>query len=116
MKATGNLILDRTFEFAFEIISFTSEIEKTKKFAVANQLLKSGTSIGANAKEAQSPESKADFIHKMKISAKEAQETEYWLELCKYSEELPDPGKLIDKVREISKILTAIITTSKNRL
>jgi four helix bundle protein len=116
MKATGNIILDRTFEFAIDIIAFTSEIERTRKFAVANQLLKSGTSIGANAREAQSPESKADFIHKMKISAKEAQETEYWLLLCKYAPELPEPGKLLDKVQEISKILTAIISTSKNRL
>ncbi|MEO5643802.1 MAG: four helix bundle protein [Bacteroidia bacterium] len=116
MKATGNVILDHTFEFAIAIISFTYEIEKTRKFAVANQLLKSGTSIGANANDAQSPESKADFIHKLKISAKEAQETEYWLMLCKYSDELSDPGQLIEKVQEICKILTAIISTSKNRL
>jgi four helix bundle protein len=116
MKATGNLILDKSFEFSLSIIEFTHQIEELKKFAIANQLLKSGTSIGANIREAQSPESKVDFIHKMKISAKEAQETEYWLLLCKHSEFLPDPGKLLENVNSMQKILSSIISTSKKRL
>ena len=108
--------MDRSFELSLDIVEFTSQIEKLKKFAIANQLLKSGTSIGANVREAQSPESVADFIHKMKISAKEAQETEYWLLLCEHSEHLPNPGKLLDNVKTIQKILSSIISTSKKRL
>ena len=71
---TKNEILDLSFEFALNIINFVEELEGKKKFVVANQLLKSGTSIGANIFEAQSAESKADFIHKLKISDKEAKE------------------------------------------
>ncbi|MBK8826981.1 MAG: four helix bundle protein [Saprospiraceae bacterium] len=74
-----NLILDLSFGFALEIIKFTEGLEQLKKYNLANQLFRSGTSIGANVREAQSAESKADFIHKIKISAKEAEEAEYWL-------------------------------------
>ena len=69
---TKNEILDLSFEFALNIIDFVEELENKRKFVIANQLLKSGTSIGANIFEAQSAESKADFIHKLKISDKEA--------------------------------------------
>jgi four helix bundle protein len=115
MKATGNLILDSSFQFALNIISFTDQLDEKRKYTIARQLLKSGTSIGANVNEAQAPESKNDFIHKMKISAKEAAETQYWLLLCKYSENLPDPGHLLDDVVSIQKILGKIIATSKSR-
>src|SRR6476620_7970129 len=81
-----NLIVDLTFEFSLEIIRYTSLLEKERKFVLARQLLRSGTSIGANVREAQNAESKADFIHKMKIAAKEADETLYWLILCERSE------------------------------
>ena len=80
-----NVILNLTFEFALKIVDFCDELDSLKKFALSNQLFKSGTSIGANAREAQNAESKADFIHKFKISAKEVEETEYWLLLCKHS-------------------------------
>ena len=63
-------------------------------------------------REAQNAESKADFIHKMKIAAKEADETEYWLLLCKYSKSYPDPGVLIEKNKSIIKILSRIISSS----
>jgi len=65
----SNPILDKTFQFSLEIIAFCEVLESNKKFVISNQLLKSGTSIGANVVEAQNAESKADFIHKMKISA-----------------------------------------------
>ncbi len=81
-----NLIVDLTFDFALEIIKYTGLLEKDRKFVLATQLLKSGTSIGANVREAQNAESKPDFIHKMKIAAKEADETEYWLLLCDKTE------------------------------
>lgn len=71
-----------TFEFAKEIILFAHQLDDEKKYVIARQLFRSGTSIGANIREAQNAESKADFIHKFKISAKEADKTQYWLELC----------------------------------
>jgi four helix bundle protein len=84
-----------------------------KKFALSNQLFRSGTSIGANAREAQNAESKADFIHKFKIAAEEIEETEYWLHLCKYSKKLPDPTLLLTDLEPIKKITSKIIGTSK---
>ena len=77
--------------------------------------LKSGTSIGANIREAQNAESKADFIHKFKIAAKEIEETIYWLELCKYSENYPNSDELIEKINNISRIVNKIIITSKQK-
>ncbi len=77
-----NLIVDLTFKFSLAIIQYCEELEVNKKFVIARQLLKSGTSIGANVGEAQNAESKSDFIHKFKVAAKEADETEYWLQLC----------------------------------
>ena len=86
-----------------------------KKFVIANQLLKSGTSIGANIREAQNAESKADFIHKFKIAAKEIEETIYWLELCKFSDNYPNVDDLIEQVNNISRIVNKIIITSKQK-
>ena len=96
-----------------KIIAFTETLRKQNRFLLANQLFKSGTSIGANIHEAQSPESKADFVHKMKIADKENRETAYWLMLCKKSDSLPDPGDLLAENEEIGKILSEIISTSK---
>jgi len=77
MSEKPNLIVDLTFNFSLKIISFTEILESKKKFNMANQLFKSGTSIGANVSEAQGAESKNDFKHKCKIAYKEAEETEY---------------------------------------
>jgi len=109
-----NIILDKSFEFALDIIVFCEELENQKKFVIARQLLKSGTSIGANIREAQSCESKQDFVHKLKIAAKEAEETEYWLMLCKCSKTYPTNDSLLSGILEIKKILTSIISTVKN--
>ena len=73
-KYKDNALLIKTFNFALNIIDYTTELQEQKKFVIANQLLKSGTSIGANSKESQNAESKADFIHKLKIAIKEADE------------------------------------------
>ncbi len=89
-----NLIVDLTFQFALDIINYAEQLQKIKKYVLATQLLKSGTSIGANVREAQNAESKQDFIHKMKVAAKEADETEYWLLLCNSSEGYPNCEKL----------------------
>lgn len=108
-----NLIVDLTFDFALKIISFTELLEEKRKFNIANQLFRSGTSIGANVREAQNAQSKADFIHKIKLAAKEADETTYWLSLCEKSENYPSPIELIQEIESINKILSKIISTSK---
>lgn len=114
-KYQDNLILKETFEFAIEIIKYSELLEKDKRFVIAKQLLRSGTSIGANVKEAQNSESKADFIHKLKIALKEADETEYWLFLIDAIDTYPDPNKLIAKLESIIKILNKIISSSKRK-
>jgi len=110
-----NLILTLTFEFSIEIIEFCEILEEKKKYVIAKQLLKSGTSIGANVKEAQSSESRADFIHKIKIAEKEAEETEYWLLLCEHAKNYPYNESLMEKLVSIKKILAKIIVTSKSK-
>ncbi|SHG89287.1 four helix bundle protein [Chryseobacterium oranimense] len=109
-----NVIVNKTFDFALNIIEFSEELYKVNKFSLANQIFKSGTSIGANVREAQNAESKADFIHKLKIAAKEADETEYWLLLCLQSPHLQSPSeKMLSDLREILLILSKIISSSK---
>ncbi len=88
-KYQNNPILKETFEFSISIVEYTELLQENRKFAISNQIIRSGTSIGANVKEAQNAESKADFIHKMKIALKEADETEYWLFLCKNLKSYP---------------------------
>ncbi|MEQ8424947.1 MAG: four helix bundle protein, partial [Cyclobacteriaceae bacterium] len=80
---------------------------------IAKQIIRSGTSIGANSNEAQDSESKADFVHKLKIAAKEARETRYWLELCKRSDSYPFDETLLTDLDSIQKVLNKIIATSK---
>jgi four helix bundle protein len=108
-----NIILNKSLQFALDVISFCDILEQEKKFVIARQLLKSGTSIGANIREAQHAESRADFIHKMKIAIKEAEETNYWLELCRMSSSYPTPINLAEDLEQIIKILSKIIFTSK---
>jgi len=114
--ASENIIVDKTFQFALDIVVFTEKLEINKKFVVANQLLKSGMSIGANVREAQNAESKADFIHKMKIALKETEETQYWLDICNASENYPDSQNLIEEINTIKLILSKIVGTSKRSL
>jgi four helix bundle protein len=113
MNDKPNLIVDLTFSFSLKIISFTEILESMKKFNMANQLFKSGTSIGANVREAQGAESKADFKHKCKVAYKEAEETEYWLLLCKYAESYPFEQDMLDDVQSIMRILGKIISSTK---
>ncbi len=108
-----NVILEKSFDFALNIIAYSELLEKNRKYVIAKQVLRSGTSIGANIREAQSAESRADFIHKLKIADKEANETEYWLQLCKYAKSYPDPQEIGDSLLEIKKLLSRIISTSR---
>lgn len=112
-KPENNPVLHLSFEFAPQIIIFCEKLEAKRKYIISKQLLRCGTSIGANVREAQSPESKADFIHKMKIGAKEAEETMYWLMLCEKSESYPDVKDLIEKLISIQKLLSSIISSAK---
>ena len=113
MMENRNEILELSIDFALEIVQFSEILESRRKFVIANQILKSGTSIGANIFEAQSAESRADFIHKMKIADKEAKETEYWLLLCEKSKNYPFDENLKSKLLSIQKLLSKIISTSK---
>lgn len=112
--SSKNLILDLSFRFSLDIIIYVDSLESMKKFIVAKQLLRSATSVGANIREAQHAESRADFIHKMKIAAKESEETIYWLELCEQAKGYDNNCKhLLAACREIQNILFKIIVTAK---
>ncbi|SDS07848.1 four helix bundle protein [Mucilaginibacter mallensis] len=112
MESKPNLIVDLTFSFSLKIISFTEILESNKKYNMANQLFRSGTSIGANVREAQGAESKGDFRHKCKIAYKEAEETEYWLSLCKHADNYPFEESMYSDIKSIIKILGKIISST----
>ena len=107
-----NEILELSFAFALSIIEYSELLEAHRKYVIARQLLKSGTSVGANIREAQNAHSRKDFIAKCVIAAKEANETEYWLLLCQKSKNYPDPGVLLSRIMSIKKLLSKIISTS----
>lgn len=112
-----NIIKDKSFAFAFRIVKLNQYLCDTKKeYVMSKQVLRSGTSIGANVRESEHGQSKADFIHKISISLKEANETDYWLELLFQSGYLDE--KLFQSLKkdceEILKLLTAILKTSKS--
>ena len=112
----NNPILKLSFDFALMVVEYCEKLEADRKYIIARQLLKSRTSVGANAMEAQNGESKADFIHKMKIAAKEAEESQYWLWLCQYSGSYPECSLLQAKLEEVNKVLGKILATSKKNL
>ena len=111
-----NLIVEKSYNFAIRIINLYKFLTNEKKeYVVSKQILKSGTSIGANINESQSAESKMDFVHKLSISAKEARETDYWLKLLKDTNFIDI--KMFDSIskdcKEILRIINSIILTSK---
>jgi four helix bundle protein len=110
-----NIIVEKSIDFSLAIIDFCELLDSKHKYVLAKQLLKSGTSIGANIHEAQSAESRADFIHKLKISAKEATETHYWLILCNRSKHYPSNIKLVEDLLSIQKLLSSIISSAKRK-
>jgi four helix bundle protein len=111
----NNPLIKLSIEFSVAIVAYCDRLYENKKFVICNQLLKSGTS-GANSMEAQNNESKADFILKMKIAAKEAEETQYWLIVCKSSNGYPDTTELENKLDVLQKIINAILTTAKRKI
>jgi four helix bundle protein len=110
-----NVIVEKSLEFAVAIVRFCELLDEKRKYVVSKQLLRSGTSIGANVFEAQHAESKADFVHKMKIAIKEANETLYWLLICEKSENYPTNSSLKNMVEELIRIISKIIISSKGK-
>ena len=108
----NNIIVTKTLNFACEIIDLEEKLNDKRKYVLSKQVTRSGTSIGANVREAQRAVSKADFINKMGISLKEAEETKYWFEIIeKKIFGLDD--KLKNEIEEIIKLLVSIINSSK---
>lgn len=112
-----NIIFNKTYSFSISIIGLYKELICCNEYVISKQILKSGTSIGANVSEAIAAESKKDFIHKMSIASKEARETKYWLSLLNETQLVKyDYQKLLNEVIQIIKILNSIIKTSSERL
>ena len=107
-----NLIVDLSFDFALEVIKLYKILISRNEYVISNQLLKSGTSIGANVNEAQAGQSRKDFTAKMAIASKEARETRYWLLLIKRSELVSFDNKetIIDDLLHTLSSLTNILT------
>lgn len=109
-----NLIQAKSFDFSLIIIALYKSLVQEKEFVISKQILRSGTSIGANIEEAIAGQSRADFIHKLSISNKEARETKYWLRLLmKSSLTKIDVTKHLKEIEQIINILTSIIKTTK---
>ncbi len=118
MNEKKNILLDKSFDFALAVIKLYKKISQEKhEFVLSKQLLRSGTSVGANIREAQNAQSKADFIHKLAISQKECDENCYWLELL-YKFEYIDKLEFDDlhqQATSILKIIRSSILTTKQR-
>lgn len=116
MESGKNVVAEKSKNFAVRIVRFYKYLcSERKEFVLSKQILRSGTSIGANVRESRNAQSKADFINKMSIALKEADETAYWLELLKESEIIDHKQfqTLYDDVDELIRLLTSIIKTAK---
>lgn len=116
---SSSIVGKKSFEFAVNVIKFYKIfIVNKKEYVLSKQLLRSGTSIGANIREALNAQSKMDFIHKLSISQKECDETIYWLELLYQTEYISkvEFETLHSQATELLKIIRSIIITTKNRL
>jgi four helix bundle protein len=116
MNDKKNVLRDKSFAFAVRIVKLYKYITADKQeYILSKQLLRSGTSIGANVREAQNAESTADFIHKLGIAQKETDETLYWLELLKETDFLSEPEfvSMQNDATELMKIIRSIILTVK---
>ena len=112
-----NVVKDKSLEFAVRIVNlYKFLVNEQKEFVMSKQILRSGTSIGANIREAEQAQSRADFINKLNIALKEANETEYWLELLIRTEYITQEQyeSINNDSTEINKLLISIIKTTKN--
>ena len=115
----NNIVKNKTFDFAIRIMKLYQYLcSEKKEFTLSKQLLRSGTSIGAMAREAEHAESKNDFVHKFAIAQKEINETVYWLELLKATDFLNEKEfkNIHNDAIEILKLLTSILKTTKNQI
>ncbi len=113
-----SIVKRKSFDFAIQILKvYKALVEKQKEYVLSKQLLRSGTAIGALIREAEYAESKADFIHKLSISLKEANECEYWIDLLLQSGyiEKENYDSIITNLKEVLRLLISIIKTSKQR-
>lgn len=111
-----NIIKNKSFNFALKIVKLCQYLVDTKKeYVLSKQMLRSGTSIGANIREAEHAQSKSDFIHKMSIALKEANETDYWIELLHKSGTIDDLQfeSMNGDIAELLKMLVSIVKTSR---
>ena len=113
-----NVVLEKSFAFAVRIVNLYKYLcAEKREYVLSKQLLRCGTSIGANVNEAQAGQSKADFIAKMSIASKEARESKYWIELLTKTDYLDKNKKhtktLINEIEELIKLLTSIIKSSQ---
>ena len=112
----ASVLQEKSKAFALQIIKVCNEIKQSKRESVlTNQLIRSGTSIGANIREAMYAHGKADFIAKLQIALKECSESEYWLELLIESGNYEDK-RILEQCVEIKKLLISSINTAKNNL
>ena len=114
-----NIVEEKSFKFAVRIVRlYKYLIEKKKENILSKQLLRSGTSIGANVSEAQQAQSNADFISKMSIALKESTETKYWIRLLCETEYLKEEESksILNDCVELEKMLVSIVKTSKNKI
>lgn len=114
----NNIIETKSFDFAVRIVKLYKFLcEQKKEFTLSKQLLRAGTSIGANVAEAEQAQSKADFVAKINIALKEASETKYWIKLLSATDYLSinESNSILSDCVEIEKILVSIIKTSKNQ-
>ncbi len=115
----NNVLLDKSFHFAVRVVNLYKYLcEDKKEFILSKQLLRCGTSIGANINEAQEAQSKADFISKLSISLKEARESTYWIKLLQETDYLTtvETTSILNDLTEIIKLLVSIIKTTKENL
>lgn len=109
-----SIIVGKSFDFALTIIDLYRELVSKNEYVISKQVLRSGTSIGANVEESQAGISKKEFIHKLSIASKEARETRYWLRLLDKSQYIKrDYTRYLTDVTELIKMLTAIVKTSQ---
>jgi four helix bundle protein len=108
-----SIVREKSFAFALEIISLYKQLQSEKEFVLSKQMLRSGTSIGANIEEALAGQSRRDFLAKMSIASKEARETRYWLVLLQQSKLTKlDLKPAIGQVESLIRILTSIVKTT----
>ncbi len=114
---TPQPITERTFAFAVRIVNLCKVLDESPGVArtMSRQLIRSGTSIGANVEESQSAQSTADFVHKLEIALKEARETQYWLKLLIATEILPEQRllPLLNETQELIKVIASIVVSKK---